>query len=72
MTITTATEALIDEELDMISGGATKLFDVRIPGLTLQYYDNGTAVGTSSWGTVVTNNGHTSSFPGASGGVIGF
>jgi bacteriocin-like protein len=72
MTITSAMVTLTDDELDAISGGATKLFDVRIPGLTLQYYDNGTAVGTSWWGTVVNNNGSTTSQPGMSGGVIGF
>jgi hypothetical protein len=58
-----------DAELNMISGGATKLFDVRIPGLVLQYYDNGTAMGTSSWGTVVNANGKVSTFPGLSGGI---
>jgi hypothetical protein len=61
--------ALVDAELDMISGGATNLFHVKIPGLVLDYYDNGTAVGTSWWGTVINANGNVVTIPGASGGI---
>jgi hypothetical protein len=60
---------LSDDELDMVTGGAAKLLDVKMPGLSLQYYDNGTATGTSTWGTVVNANGKVSSFPGLSGGA---
>jgi len=74
MTITNTTKALTDEELGVVSGGRT-LLELRIPGLTLRYFDNGVAVGASSWGSVVNDNGNTSSYrgwSGGAGGLVGF
>jgi hypothetical protein len=42
------------DELEMISGGATKLLDINVAGARFEYYDNGTGVGTTYFGWCVT------------------
>ena len=53
MTITSVSEIPADE-LEMISGGATKLLDINVAGVRFEYYSNGTGVGTSWWGSCAT------------------